>query len=590
MKKYLTDNFGYTLRNIRENLKFTQTEVFQGILTSSTWCNYESGIMIPDMVTFITLLERMGVSPDRFEFIVPEEVNKFYEWYEDCLIYIENNDWKSLVEQRNKFEIFKQINLKIQYQYRDFIDYVIERFANKNLERALHYIKTALAQTVKNIDKIAANKRLLSIFEGHILNNYYDLLYEMGRDDSEELYSLYEYFSNKLQDDLIQCKILPRMAMILLKNDRDVLSREDRLKIEHKTLRILVKNCVIREVPEILKYLIKDEMSYGLSKIRIFQRNALVEVFNKYGVCSEFRVELQRFERKKYLLLADVLRLRRMELGLTIEDVADGICAVSTYARAENGKTTPNRTTLAMIKERLKLRAIYYRSEIEVEDYSLLVLNSEYRRLAAVGRYSEAELIHKELFKKLDMAISVNRQIMGFFELYKLSDKMDKISKLWELLSYDEVNVDKRILFSREEIEILSLIAWENVQISEKGGIEFLESIIEKEGRQRRTYYSRTAIIERDLIKLLKNNKEYERSYKLAITAIDKMFLENETGLLLDILDFISTIEEDLGNKTEASKICEEMFYIAELYEMYNHAQSIRTYYDEIFNKDKIWY
>ena len=179
---------------------------------------------------------------------------------------------------------------------------------------------------------------------------------------------------------------------------------------------------------------------------------------------------------------------------------------------------------------------------------------------------------------------------MEFFELYKLSDKMDKISKLWELLSYDEVNVDKRILFSREEIEILSLIAWENVQISEKGGIEFLESIIEKEGRQRRTYYSRTAIIERDLIKLLKNNKEYERSYKLAITAIDKMFLENETGLLLDILDFISTIEEDLGNKTEASKICEEMFYIAELYEMYNHAQSIRTYYDEIFNKDKIWY
>ena len=41
MKKYLTDNFGYTLRNIRENLKLTQTEVFQGILARSTWCNYE---------------------------------------------------------------------------------------------------------------------------------------------------------------------------------------------------------------------------------------------------------------------------------------------------------------------------------------------------------------------------------------------------------------------------------------------------------------------------------------------------------------------------------------------------------------------
>ena len=57
MKNYLTDNFGYTLRNIRENLKLTQVEVFQGILTRSTWCNYESDISMPDMVTFITLFE-----------------------------------------------------------------------------------------------------------------------------------------------------------------------------------------------------------------------------------------------------------------------------------------------------------------------------------------------------------------------------------------------------------------------------------------------------------------------------------------------------------------------------------------------------
>ena len=590
MKNYLTDNFGYTLRNIRENLKLTQVEVFQGILTRSTWCNYESDISMPDMVTFITLFERMGVSPDRFEYIVPEEVNKFYEWYEDCLHYIEKNEWDSLIVQRNRFEISKQINLKIQCQYRYYIDYVIERFANKNLERALHYIKTALAQTVKDIDKIVANRRLLSIFEGHILNNYYDLMYEMGMADSREFYALYEYFSHKLQDALIQCKILPRMAMVLLKHDREVLSREDRLKLELETLRILVENCVIREVPEILKYLIKDEMSYGLSKIRFFQRNALISVFKKYGICSDFRVELQRFERKKYILLADVLKFRRMELGLTIEDVADGICAVSTYSRAENGKTTPNRTTLALIKERLKLRAIYYRSEVEVEDYSLLVLNSEYRRLVAFGRYDEAEFIYNDLIKKLDMTISVNRQIMGFFELYQLSDKTDKIDKFWELLSYDEISFDRRILFSREEIEILSLISWKKAQFDEKGGVELLESIIEKEYKQRRTYYSRTAIIERDLIKLLKNNKEYARSFKLAIVAIDKMFLENECGLLLDILDFISTIEEDLGNKTEASKICEEMFYIAELYEMYSHAQSIRTYYNQIFNKDKIWY
>ena len=127
MKRFLTDNFGYTLRNIRENLKLTQTEVFHGLLARSTWSNYESGNMIPDMITFITLLERMGVSPDRFEFIVSKEVHRFYEWYDECLFCIENNDWNELIEKRKEFKILKQINIKIQCQYRDFIDYVIER-------------------------------------------------------------------------------------------------------------------------------------------------------------------------------------------------------------------------------------------------------------------------------------------------------------------------------------------------------------------------------------------------------------------------------------------------------------------------------
>jgi len=83
---------------------------------------------------------------------------------------------------------------------------------------------------------------------------------------------------------------------------------------------------------------------------------------------------------------------------------------------------------------------------------------------------------------------------------------------------------------------------------------------------------------------------EYKKSYKLATTLIKKMFVENDVGLLLDILDFISTIEEDLGNRAEAGKICNDMFYIAELYEMYDDANSIKEYYEKNFNKNEKWY
>ena len=592
MKKYLTDNFGYTLRNIRENLKLTQTEVFQGILARSTWYNYEAEIIDPDMLTFITLLERMGVSADRFEFIVPEEVHKFFIWYEECLVCIENKDWKGLIERRNRFEVFKQINVKIQYQYRDFIDYVIERFGNQNLDKAFFYIKQALLYTITDIDNVVSDRLLLSVFEGHLLANYYDLLYSMKVDDkiTKELYLFYEYYSNRLNDDLIKGIIIPRIALILLKHDKNILSREERLKIEHEVLEILIKNHAIRELPELLGYLINDEFSYGISKVRIFQRNALLAVFDKYEVCSDFRVEVQRFARIKYLLLSDVLRIRRLELGLTVEEAAGDICAVSTYARAEAGKTIPNKNTLSMLKERLKLRAVYYSSEIETEEYSTLMLNSECRRLAAIGRFDEAKIKYGELSDKLDMNIFVNKQILEFSDIYKSLTQDNNLVKLWKLLSYNEVEFEQRILFSREELEILSLIAWEEEKVKKTKGLKLLEILLEKESKQRATYYSRTAIVNRNLVKMLKDNKSYEKSYKLAVENISNMFTENDASLLINMLDYISTIEEELKNKNTAAEICKIMFYISELYKRYGAAKGIREYFEENFNKEETWY
>ena len=592
MKKYLTDNFGYTLRNIRENLKLTQTEVFQGILARSTWCNYESELMTPDILTFITLLERMGVSSDRFEFIVPEEVHKFYSWYEECQNYIEAKEWEKLIRKREKFKILKQINVKIQYQHRDFIDYVIERFAYKNLDKALNHIKQALLHTITDIDSIATNRILLSIFEGHLLTNYYDLIYTMNADDdiTRKLYSFYEYYSHRLNDDLIKGKIIPRIALILLNYDKNILSKENRLKIEHEVFEILIKNYAIREVPEILKHIIKDELSYGFSKIYTFQREALLEIFNRYGISPDFRVELQMFARKKYLLLSDVLRLRRMELSLTMEEVAGDICAVSTYARAETGKTTLNKKTLNLLKERLKLRAVHYCSEVEVEDYSLLILNSECRRLAATAKFEEAKLKYDELFEKLDMDIIVNKQIIGFFKLYKYSNSSYDLEKLWELLSYNDVEFEQRILFSREELEILSLIAWEEEKNCKRNGIKLLDLILEKEGKQRGTYYSRTAIIKRNMVRMLKNDKEYDRSNKLLTECIKNMFIENESGLLINMLDYISIIEEERGDRKKAAEICKIMFYTSELYNRYSTAMATKKYFEENFNKNELWY
>ena len=220
----------------------------------------------------------------------------------------------------------------------------------------------------------------------------------------------------------------------------------------------------------------------------------------------------------------------------------------------------------------------------------MLILNSECRRLAATAKFEEAKLKYDELFEKLDMDIIVNKQIIGFFKLYKYSNSSYDLEKLWELLSYNDVEFEQRILFSREELEILSLIAWEEEKNCKRNGIKLLDLILEKEGKQRGTYYSRTAIIKRNMVRMLKNDKEYDRSNKLLTECIKNMFIENESGLLINMLDYISIIEEERGDRKKAAEICKIMFYTSELYNRYSTAMATKKYFEENFNKNELWY
>ena len=82
-------------------------------------------------------------------------------------------------------------------------------------------------------------------------------------------------------------------------------------------------------------------------------------------------------------------------------------------------------------------------------------------------------------------------------------------------------------------------------------------------------------------------------SHKMEYYNIDEIkaiIIENIADLILNLLDYISMIEEELGNIEEAKKICRDMFYIAELYEMYEDAMMIKEYYEKVFDSNIKWY
>lgn len=56
--------------------------------------------------------------------------------------------------------------------------------------------------------------------------------------------------------------------------------------------------------------------------------------------------------------LGTVIKNRREELGITQEDLADGICSVPTLSRIENGERMPTKDHFEMFMQRLGYSAM----------------------------------------------------------------------------------------------------------------------------------------------------------------------------------------------------------------------------------------
>ena len=79
--------------------------------------------------------------------------------------------------------------------------------------------------------------------------------------------------------------------------------------------------------------------------------------------------------------LGEYIRQRRLDLGLTQEQVCAGICESVTLSRVENGKQTPSRNRINAILQRLGLPddryyALVTPEELEIEALNLCLLNN----------------------------------------------------------------------------------------------------------------------------------------------------------------------------------------------------------------------
>ena len=588
-----TDNPRYILKNIRETLGIESSVVYEGICSEAAYERYETGENELNLIRLFFFLERMGVSNERFEVMIPDYIYEFYKWYENCMKLTERRDWEGLKAERSKFDKLELEDKEIQFSYRDYIDYIIARYADEDNEKAHTFIYNALSHTVKDITAIDREKKRLSVFEWNIFINLYDLKYEMKPDNNAEitdmLYDLYNYHKGNTEEIIIMCKILPKLGLNILLNEQDRLLSAKRVEIEKEILSILIKYYSWVGVPEVLRLLCMDTRTHHEKILYSKQREAFVRTIKKYGFSEEYRIEMFREAYPIYTLFSDNIKAHREKLGLTTEKVSEGICAFETYSRYERGVKYPKKKNLSRLAERLGMEWFLIRGDMEVDDYESLVLATECRRLTATKELDAFRKNIRELKDRVDMEIPRNRLAVGFFELLTKNSSKVTIEELEKLLSITDRTLGDGLFFSRIENDILNYIFSLKGEKSGEIGIKLTKSLIDNEKRKKVTDGHYTSIARKNLACLYNDVRNYDKSYKICIELINEIMDGDNIFLLMNLLSCLIEADEEKGNIEQAEELCHDLFYISELYERYD-SDMVRTYYEKHFDKNIRWY
>lgn len=120
--------------------------------------------------------------------------------------------------------------------------------------------------------------------------------------------------------------------------------------------------------------------------------------------------------------MGEVVRKRRLELGLTQEKLCQGICEPITISRLEKGNQTPSRNRINSILERLDLPrdryfALLNTDEIEIEDLyrRIVVCNVRFEQAKQENRKAirqEGLNLHRELEGIIKNDDALSRQVL----------------------------------------------------------------------------------------------------------------------------------------------------------------------------------
>jgi len=416
-------NIGRLLYGIRTKYEMNVKDICRGICSPSSYCMYENGEIVPDILLVNMFLDRMGFGILGLTAYISEKEVVCFKWKESTRACIRNENYKKLVMLLEHMPTGNvSLNKKIREQYAWFIKGIVAEKDTADLKKATECYEKALECTCGFLIKSQKIEGTFSVREIHIYAIYLNLLCKVNPKEKEEVisrfYQLMQYVNVHYVEEQQKVKIYPLLVCLwgnLVIEGKDT---EGSFEIFEKTLELLRKQKSLYCLLEIMRLHIlvglkeKRDMSKEQEDIKILQ-----SFFEEFGYRAQSQIYVPQSNEIMLEHVGQYLSTERKKVNFTQEKISDGICSVESYSRIENGRK-PTRNNYKALTEKIGTENRYYIELVNTGNIDALLLRREISYELFMEKNERLPELLEELKTVLgEKEVAKNRQYLEFFQV-----------------------------------------------------------------------------------------------------------------------------------------------------------------------------
>lgn len=605
---------GDMLKILRVRADIKRKEVCRGICDLKLYSRFERGERIPDKLMADALLQRLGKSPNKLETIFTERDYSLCMKREEISCCLLKNDFEKVESLLGSYSRTVEKSEKFHQQYIYKIKAILAG-EKKDLKEQYELLRAAIEMTLPDFQVAKMQEYLYSLEELNLLLMLALNCSDTNEDMSEALLEgILSYLDQSYTDEEEKVKVYPQAVCIASKLYIKKEKYKEMTGLCKKALDMMARNSVICCQAEIFKlYLIglkhenKEEAYCRIEK----QAEAFWAVSREFGYSNFFEKELslQSGGQSEIALVNEVIKNGRVAIGLSQEELADGICAVETVSRLENGKRKPVVWNFESLMERIGMDRDFFNLPLTTDEFEVFEKQREIKRLITLRSVEEAEKEFLCLQPKIREDSPRNRQFLMYMRTlfdYRFGriGEREALKQYTQALNqtlkgYDILTAVK-IPLSRDEIRLLNNIAILYNRLGEKEtAIQILNGILEgfRQSKIASKYHLGSLLVMRNLSAYLEETGKLMESIALCDEAIGICF---QSGRDCNLADFLMNkayaLERlDEANGTEEHKnTCQQYyqqaFYISDFIQDTYINNIVRNHYANKYESNKIWY